>query len=132
MAQETDAIQAALSLAPAAAPSPPFPDLRPVDMTRQCDAFGSQRFYPQRALQRGIDGRVVLDCAIGADGKAQTCYVLAEIPSAWSSDARPWRSVATCGFVTSPRMFLPRALVAAMFDTTVAMAMVNPYVRGLR
>jgi protein TonB len=37
------------------------------------------RFYPPRALDRGVSGRVLLDCIVGADGRI-ACSVGSETP----------------------------------------------------
>ncbi len=40
------------------------------------------REYPSRALERGREGRVVLDCVVRADGRIN-CTVVSEDPSGW-------------------------------------------------
>ena len=40
------------------------------------------RFYPARALQRGMEGRAVLDCRVSATG-ALSCVVVSETPAGW-------------------------------------------------
>ncbi len=40
------------------------------------------RYYPDRALQRGQEGRVTLDCLVAADGRI-SCSVTSEDPSGW-------------------------------------------------
>jgi protein TonB len=40
------------------------------------------RYYPVRALARGVEGRVVLDCAVSTTGNL-TCAVLSETPRNW-------------------------------------------------
>jgi periplasmic protein TonB len=40
------------------------------------------RYYPQRAVQREQEGRVVLDCIVSADGRI-ACTVASEEPSGW-------------------------------------------------
>ena len=39
-----------------------------------------ERFYPRRALERGIEGRAVLDCYVSTIG-ALTCSIVSETPS---------------------------------------------------
>jgi protein TonB len=43
------------------------------------DARDFARFYPSRALDRGVSGRVLLDCIVGADGRI-ACSVGSETP----------------------------------------------------
>ena len=40
------------------------------------------RYYPARALQRGIEGQVVLDCSVSTRG-ALNCAVASETPANW-------------------------------------------------
>jgi len=40
------------------------------------------RYYPTRAMDRGQEGRVVLDCIVSADGRI-SCSVVSEDPSGW-------------------------------------------------
>lgn len=40
------------------------------------------RYYPQRALARGAEGWVVLDCIVGVTG-ALNCAVVSEAPEGW-------------------------------------------------
>ncbi|MBL8537860.1 MAG: energy transducer TonB [Hyphomonadaceae bacterium] len=41
-----------------------------------------ERYFPRRALTRGESGRVVLDCAVAADGRL-SCAVASEEPLGW-------------------------------------------------
>lgn len=41
-----------------------------------------ERFYPERALDRGKSGLVVLDCLVGIDGRL-ACSVASEEPQRW-------------------------------------------------
>jgi protein TonB len=41
-----------------------------------------ERFYPHRALERGVSGRVVLDCNVAANGRL-SCAVASEDPAGW-------------------------------------------------
>jgi protein TonB len=40
------------------------------------------RYYPRRAVERGIEGEVVLDCLVTVDG-ALACAVISEAPVNW-------------------------------------------------
>lgn len=40
------------------------------------------RYYPQRALERGVEGSVTLDCLVNTIG-ALSCQVVSENPAAW-------------------------------------------------
>lgn len=48
------------------------------------------RFYPERALDRGRGGKVVLDCLVGLDGRL-TCTVASEDPERWGFGAAALR-----------------------------------------
>jgi TonB family protein len=66
---------------PAPPPGAPYPNITEINMNEMCRwQRGAQRYYPERAMQRGVEGLAVLDCVIGADGKMQTCQVLHESP----------------------------------------------------
>ncbi len=81
-------VETAMARDPAPAPGPAFPDIPEVDMTRLCPSLGSNvRFYPERARDMDRTGQVVLDCAFGADGKAQSCQVLYENPAGFDFGA---------------------------------------------
>ena len=41
-----------------------------------------ERYFPHRAVTRGVSGRVVLDCAVAADGRL-SCAVASEDPAGW-------------------------------------------------
>lgn len=78
---DEDAFQAALSRLPDPAPGEPFPGIEVIDMATACAGEDAVRYYPPEALRRRIPGDVVLDCAIGADGKLTTCQVLYAEPA---------------------------------------------------
>lgn len=48
------------------------------------------RFYPERALDRGRSGKVVLDCLVGLDGRL-ACAVASEEPERWGFGAAALR-----------------------------------------
>ena len=48
------------------------------------------RYYPARALQREIEGRVVLDCRVSVRG-VLTCIVVSETPANWGFGAAAMR-----------------------------------------
>jgi len=64
-------------------PSPPTPSVitRPQWIERP-SARDFSRYFPRRALDRNQEGRVVLDCIVGADGRIG-CSVTEEEPSGW-------------------------------------------------
>lgn len=39
------------------------------------------KVYPEKALRRGIGGRVVLDCIVDGDGRMKDCQVSSETPA---------------------------------------------------
>jgi TonB family protein len=41
------------------------------------------RYYPQRAMTAGLEGRATLDCVVGDDGLLSGCTVLSEDPKGW-------------------------------------------------
>lgn len=51
------------------------------------------RYYPARALDRGVTGRVQLDCRVSTQG-ALGCAVISETPSGWSFGAAALRIAA--------------------------------------
>jgi len=59
------------------------------------------RYYPRRALERGQEGRVVLDCIVGSDGRIG-CSVSSEDPSGWDFGDAAVRI--SRSFRMSPRM----------------------------
>jgi TonB family protein len=48
---------------------------------RTPDGEDFSRLYPRRAERRGVEGRVVLGCDIGANGRLTACTVLSEEPA---------------------------------------------------
>lgn len=41
-----------------------------------------ERFYPQRSIQRGVEGRAVLDCAVSVTGSL-SCTIVSETPAGY-------------------------------------------------
>jgi len=41
------------------------------------------RFYPEAAQRKGVEGDVIISCAIGPDGAYGDCALLAESPAGW-------------------------------------------------
>lgn len=90
-AQQEALRQAALTQLPAPAPGPAFPGAETFDMPQFCPRATRTRgrgvnrrsppLLPPEAVMRRINGAVVLDCTIGADGKAATCEVVYEAPA---------------------------------------------------
>jgi protein TonB len=64
-------------------PAPPTPSVitNPQWLQRP-DARDFARYYPPRALERGQEGRVSLDCIVSADGRI-SCTVTSEDPTGW-------------------------------------------------
>jgi protein TonB len=71
---------------PVSPPSPPQPPPAPVitnpTWLKQPNGRDFERYYPPRALEREKDGRVVLNCIVGADGRV-SCDVSREDPDGW-------------------------------------------------
>lgn len=63
-------------------PAPPSPLLTGAVWTRRPGAGDFDRHYPSRAMDRQQEGRVVLDCLVGADGRI-ACSVSSEDPTGW-------------------------------------------------
>ncbi len=53
-----------------------------VRWTAQPSGEDFARHYPSAAVDRGVEGRVVLDCVVSADGKL-SCTVVSEEPPGW-------------------------------------------------
>lgn len=49
---------------------------------RQPSGAEFETYYPERALERGRSGQVVLDCIVGAHGEI-ACSVISETPQGW-------------------------------------------------
>ncbi len=64
-------------------PAPPTPSVitNPTWLERP-NARDFARYYPERALERGQEGRVNLACIVAADGRI-SCSVTSEDPSGW-------------------------------------------------
>lgn len=61
---------------------PAASDAPVVEMAEFCRwRRGQQRYYPTRALSRGISGHAVLDCTLREDGTLRACQVVEEMPS---------------------------------------------------
>lgn len=63
-------------------PAPPGPVYLDATFTQRPSGRDFERFYPHRALERGMSGRVVLDCSVAANGRL-TCAVALEDPAGW-------------------------------------------------
>ncbi len=76
-------------------PGPAYPGIAETDMASECIDIRSgarrPRFYPDRALERGVSGAALLDCVIGEDGHMQTCQVLDERPRNYAFGAAATR-----------------------------------------
>lgn len=83
--------QAAITQLPAPPPGPAFPGADSYDMRTFCPRATRPRgsglnrrppsIIPAEAVMRRINGAVVLDCVIGANGKAARCDVLYAAPT---------------------------------------------------
>lgn len=83
---------------PVAAPAPVITN--PVWLARP-GAREFERYYPPRALERGREGRVTLDCIVGANG-AIACAVARETPEGWGFGAAALKIAPS--FRLAPRM----------------------------
>jgi TonB family protein len=70
-----------------AEPAPPPASSAPtVDMDDFCatryvrERFERRLLYPSPAIERGVSGRAVLDCALHADGRPKECQIVEETP----------------------------------------------------
>ncbi len=63
-------------------PAPPSPFMTGATFLERPTGRDFIRYFPERALERGITGRVVLDCTVGADGRVG-CSVASEDPAGW-------------------------------------------------
>ncbi|MET0182079.1 MAG: energy transducer TonB [Caulobacterales bacterium] len=57
---------------------------------RQPSGAEFERYYPERAAERGRSGQVILDCLVGAGGEI-ACAVLSETPPGWGFGAAALR-----------------------------------------
>jgi periplasmic protein TonB len=69
-----------------APPPPPQPRGRPTvisnpDWAALPTASEFQRFYPARAARMGVEGHVLIECEVVADGTVRDCVVLSEQPA---------------------------------------------------
>lgn len=83
---------------PIATPAPVITN--PVWLSRP-GAREFERFYPPRALDRGREGRVTLDCRVGVSG-ALSCAVARETPEGWGFGAAALKIAPS--FRIAPRM----------------------------
>ncbi len=89
---------------PVAVDPPPAPPVSVITNPQWIERPNGRDFareYPERALEREREGRVVLDCVVNADGRI-SCAVASEDPSGWgfgSAAVRISRS-----FRMSPRL----------------------------
>jgi protein TonB len=83
-------------------PAPPTPSVitNPQWLERP-NSRDFARYYPPRALERNQEGRVVLNCIVGADGRIG-CSVESETPSGWNFGEAAIRI--SRSFRMSPRM----------------------------
>ncbi|MES1200647.1 MAG: energy transducer TonB [Pseudomonadota bacterium] len=63
-------------------PAPPSPLLSGYTFLEQPRGQDYARFYPPRALDRGMEGTAQIDCLVSADGRVQ-CTVISENPAGW-------------------------------------------------
>lgn len=67
---------------PPAPPSPPAPAYIDATFLQRPDGADFERFYPRRALERGMSGNVVLDCTVASNGRL-ACAIASETPTGW-------------------------------------------------
>jgi periplasmic protein TonB len=68
-------------LAPADPPAPPAPKaIRNPTWVSRPSAEQMTRFYPRRAVERGISGEATIACMVSADGSVHACAVASETP----------------------------------------------------
>lgn len=61
-------------------PAPPTPStLTNAQFTRRPDGNDFNRYYPERARDREVEGRTMLECLVAADGRL-SCSVISEDP----------------------------------------------------
>jgi protein TonB len=72
-----------LPTAPETPPAPPAPAVitNPTWIERP-SGRDFARYYPERALERERQGRVILDCVVASDGRI-SCSVSSEDPTGW-------------------------------------------------
>jgi len=59
------------------------PSITPADFGVLPDGSKFAIYYPRRALERGIQGRVQLTCSVNAQHRLASCVVLQEDPAGW-------------------------------------------------
>ena len=82
-------------------PAPPVSVISNPQWIERPDGRVYAREYPDRALEREREGRVVLDCVVGADGHI-SCSVASEDPDGWGFGAAAVRI--SRSFRMSPRL----------------------------
>jgi protein TonB len=63
-------------------PAPPSSYITDATFLDRPSGRDFERYFPPRALERGVSARVVLDCTVAADGRVG-CNVASEEPAGW-------------------------------------------------
>jgi protein TonB len=63
-------------------PAPPSPYITDATFLDRPSGRDFERYFPPRALERGVSARVVLDCTVASDGRVG-CSVASEEPAGW-------------------------------------------------
>ncbi|MCR5880842.1 energy transducer TonB [Phenylobacterium sp. J367] len=66
---------------PPADPPKADPVIRSPNWVKRPGADELARFYPERALRLGLDGRATVGCAVTASGALRACEVVSETPA---------------------------------------------------
>jgi protein TonB len=66
---------------PVIADPPRLPFIEGAAWLKKPGAREFERFYPERAIRRQIEGQAILNCMVAADGKVRGCVVISETPS---------------------------------------------------
>jgi TonB family protein len=77
-------VNAASQETPASSQALAASDAPVIDMEQHCNSRSVRRggpFYPTQAMARGIEGRVVLDCALTDDDRLSACQIVEETPA---------------------------------------------------
>jgi hypothetical protein len=95
--------QESMGIMPAPPPGPAFPDIAETDMRAFCTrARRSGPFYPSRALDREVEGRVLLDCVMDVEeSQLSTCQVIEETPADYGFGAAATRIACNFRIVVS-------------------------------
>jgi hypothetical protein len=72
-------------------PSPPAPTYINATFLERPSGRDFERFFPRRALERGMSGDVVLDCSVAASGRL-ACAIASETPQGWGFGAASLRA----------------------------------------